>query len=202
MSGAAQVALDYATQAFPNVGPDLLRQIISKYGGVIFVGAYGLINVCVRPLWEYIYDRLMDHDAEAVPILAAYKKLPKETVARDVARIEEKPPNGYSSSDKQIIEQILKDAKDQRPKEQLKIYDKKGTLDDAKADLKKLGDGSDGKKNELKDVWTKTLSNGKEAIARVESTDPNAHATFEVQTTVDTNDGRKFTLPIIKVRYY
>jgi hypothetical protein len=74
-------------------------------------------------------------------------------------------------------------------------------LDDAKADLKKLGDGDDGKKDELKDVWTKTLSNGKTVIARVESTDSDAKATLEVQTTVDTTDGRKVTLPIIKLRY-
>jgi hypothetical protein len=104
MSGVAQTALNYATQAFPNVGTDLLRQIISKYSGVIIVGASGLINTCITPLWEYIYDCLVDHDAAAIPILAAHKRLPKETVARDVARIEEKPPNGYSPSDKQSNE--------------------------------------------------------------------------------------------------
>ncbi|CAF1335229.1 unnamed protein product [Rotaria sordida] len=201
MGSAAQLAFEYAIQAFPNAAPTFLREIISKYSGTIVLAGAGLCATCITPLWEYIYDRLLAHDPDAIAITASYKKIPENTTLEDRTRLDEKPPNGYSLHDKEIINEILQNAKDQRPKEQMKIHDKKGTLDDAKADFKKLGDGSDGKEKKP-NVWVKELSNGKTATVRVESTDEEAEATFEIRTTVKTTDGKSFSLPIVKVRYY
>ncbi len=125
MGSAAQLAFEYAIQAFPNVAPTFLREIISKYTGKIVLGGLGLCVTCITPLWEYIYDRLLAHNSDSIAITASYKKIPKETTLEDRARFDEKPPNGYSPADKQVINEILENARDQRPKEQLKIHDKK-----------------------------------------------------------------------------
>ncbi|CAF2965277.1 unnamed protein product [Rotaria sp. Silwood2] len=188
---AAKEALTYALEAFPNASPTFLREILFNYSQEVVLS----IGLGIAMLWEYIYDRLFEHDPKTIAITASYRKIPENASAEDRALINQSPTNGYSESDKTVIDEILRNAKDERPKEQLKIYSKVGTLEDARTEFEKLnGDGNGEKK--AKNVWVKILTNGKTAIVREESTDKNALATFEVKKLIG-----DVKIPIIKVRY-
>ena len=156
MSLAPEI-VSYVFRAFPNAS-GVLEEILKKYAGELTpTVAFGLVA-----LWEFIYDRLFERNPETIHITSASEKI-GETSSSGAGPASVSPPNGYSPADKSVLEKLRENSKEQPRKNQLRQYEKQGTLEDA---YKYFQEFSGNTKQVETNVWIKYLPHGKRLTVR------------------------------------